>query len=246
VLAAFDAGINFFFVTADMHWPLYAELRRGLAQLVTRRRGIRDEIVVAAVAYATQPEFCWFPFAEVVDAIPGVKRLDVTVAGGAYGYELPRRLPQYREHLTSKHVGARAIGVSFHDRIAARRAVKRSTVDIAFARYNASHPGARTDIYPHLTRQYKTLLYGFTNTNGFVPKVGKLGLSRDFWQPAITDHYRFALTPPQVNGLLCSPDTPREVDALCRALEQGPLDEEEEQYLIDLAKLHEGRAALVR
>src|SRR5436190_890300 len=29
VLAAFDAGINFFFVTADMHWPGYENLREG-------------------------------------------------------------------------------------------------------------------------------------------------------------------------------------------------------------------------
>ena len=107
---------------------------------------------------------------------------------------------------------ARATGVSFHDRIAARHAVKKSTVDIVFVRYNAS----------------------------------ALGLSSDFWQPVVTDHYRFALTPHQVNGVLCSPDTPRQVDALCRAVEKGPLDAEEEQYLVDLATLAEGRAVLAQ
>ncbi len=44
--AAFEAGVNFFFVTADMHWPLYGPLRRGLRQLLARR-GVRDRIVVA-------------------------------------------------------------------------------------------------------------------------------------------------------------------------------------------------------
>ncbi len=28
VLAAWEAGINFFFLTADMHWPMYEPLRR--------------------------------------------------------------------------------------------------------------------------------------------------------------------------------------------------------------------------
>ena len=246
VLAAFDAGINFFFVTADMHWPLYEPLRRGLVQLLKRRRGIRDRIVVAAAAYATQPEFCWWPFREVLGAVPGLGRVDVTVAGGAYGYELHRRLPVYREHVRQEHVGARAIGVSFHDRKAARDAVKASTVDIAFVRYNASHPGARKEIYPHISVRHKTLLYGFTSTDGFVAprRVRELGLANDFWRPAITDGYRFALTPPQVNGVLCSLSTPREVEALGRALEHGPLDAEEEQYLVDLAGLDQGRAVL--
>src|SRR5205823_1724956 len=34
--AAFDAGINLFFLTADLHWPLYEGLRRGLEQLFAR------------------------------------------------------------------------------------------------------------------------------------------------------------------------------------------------------------------
>ncbi len=33
---------------------------------------------------------------------------------------------------------------------------------------------------------------------------------------------------------------------LCRAVEQGPLDAEEEQYLVDLASLDAGRAVLKR
>src|SRR6059058_6236261 len=49
VPAAFDAGINFFFVTADMHWPLYEPTRRGLADLLARGPGTRDRVVVAGV-----------------------------------------------------------------------------------------------------------------------------------------------------------------------------------------------------
>ena len=62
IAAAFEAGINFFFLTADMHWPLYEASRRGLEKLIRSRRGIRDQIVVAAASYVTQPEFCTMPF----------------------------------------------------------------------------------------------------------------------------------------------------------------------------------------
>src|SRR5262245_41219293 len=78
---AFDAGINFFFVSTDLHWPRYDAARAGLARLLDRVS--RDHIVVAAVCYVTQPEFCREPFRELLSAVPGLGTLDVLVAGGA-------------------------------------------------------------------------------------------------------------------------------------------------------------------
>ena len=99
VPAAFDAGINFFLLTADMHWPVYEPTRRGLADLLRRGGGIRDDIVVAAVSYVAQPEFCHLPFREVLDAIPALGRLDVTLAGavGAHDFRRAREVLQARE-----------------------------------------------------------------------------------------------------------------------------------------------------
>src|SRR5262245_45129818 len=94
--AAFDAGINFFFLSADMHWPRYDAARTGLAQLLSRAP--RDQIVVAAASYVTQPEFCSEPFREVLAAVPGLRAIDVLVAGGAYATELADRLPVYLGH----------------------------------------------------------------------------------------------------------------------------------------------------
>ena len=37
ISAAFEAGINCFLLTADMHWPLYREARRGLKDLFATR-----------------------------------------------------------------------------------------------------------------------------------------------------------------------------------------------------------------
>src|SRR5438045_803750 len=88
--AAFEAGVNFFFVTADMHWPAYAETRRGLGRLLDGKRAARDAIVVAAAAYVTQPVFMWAPFSEVLEEVPSLERIDLTIAGGCYRpeYEL--------------------------------------------------------------------------------------------------------------------------------------------------------------
>ncbi len=243
--AAFDAGINFFFLTADMHWPLYRQTRRGLQQLLARGRGIREQIVVAAVCYPTQPEFCSMPFEELLEAIPGLDRLDVLIAGGAYAGEFAARLPVYQEHRRTGFVGCRAIGATFHDRQAARRALAENGVEIAFVRYNPGHAGARQDLFPHLTSPTSPLLFGFKSTFGYVrpEQMTALGLRAEvYWHPEITDHYRFALSRPELDGLLIAPRTPREIATLAEALEKGPLDEEEQTYLMHVALVAQGQA----
>lgn len=245
---AFDLGVNFFFVSADMHWPLYEGTRRGLADLLARGRGIRDQIVVAGVCYPTQPEFCAMPFRELVDAVPRLKRLDVLLAGGAYGHEVGRRLSVYEEHRKSGYLGNRAIGASFHDREAAASAVHDRRVDIAFIRYNADHSGASHDVFPRVPEHPRPLLFNFKSTSGYVPpeRMTELGLAAPrYWQPAVTDHYRFALARPQLDGLLTSQRSPEEVQGLAAALERGPLTEEEESYLLDVASVARGDARVV-
>ena len=215
--------------------------------MLARGRGIRDQIVVAAVCYATQPEFCSKPFEELLGEIPRLERLDVLIAGGANAGEFAARLRVYKEHRRSGSAGCRAIGATFHDRQAARRAVVENAVDIAFVRYNPGHAGARRDLFPHLGQPVSTLLFGFKSTFGYVrpEQMTALGLSGDvYWHPEVTDHYRFALSRPELDGLLIAPATPDEVAALAGALEKGPLDEEEEIHLMHTALAAQGRARI--
>lgn len=246
VLAAYDAGVNFFFVTCDMHWPLYESLRQGLTRLLARGGDIRDRIVVAGVTYVAQPPFLKYPFTEMSDAIPGLDRVDVLVAGGAYQPDTLPRLHILAGNRDEAWAGARAIGASFHDRDAARYAIAGDLLDIAFIRYNAGHPGAINDVFPYLERPHRALVYGFKSASGHVEpaKLADLGVPADLWRPDVFDHYRFALTRPQMNGILCSPSTPAEVRELVEALEQGALSEADEQYLIKLALLASGDAEI--
>jgi len=248
VSAAFDAGVNFFFLSADMHWPLYEPLRQGLKDLLRRGRGIREKIVIGAACYPAQPDFCRYPFQEVLDAVPEFKRLDVLIAGGAYSRDFPERLPVYEQHRRTNFAGARAIGTSFHDRPTALAAINERLVDIAFIRYNPGHPGARHDLFPHIVSVPRPLVFNFKSTLGYVPPdlQAELGLPGDeYWQPTITDYYRFALTRPELDGLLVAPATPVELAGLVAALELGPLDDEEEQFLLNLALVARGGARVV-
>ena len=64
--ACFDAGVNFFFVSCDLHWPLYDGLRRGLEMLLARGGGIRDDIVIATASYISQTAFGGSGFYELL------------------------------------------------------------------------------------------------------------------------------------------------------------------------------------
>jgi hypothetical protein len=245
VPAAYDAGINFFFVTADMHWPLYEGTRRGLAMLLERKPSVRDSIVVGVASYVTQPEFMWMPFEEVRMELPGLDRIDLTIAGGMYGYDVPRRLEVLKNHRLSTWVGSRAIGSTFHDRIACRHAVDEGVLDIAFVRFNPLHPGASVDLFPHVKprSERSTLLFNFKSTIGHFfeeSEYEKHGISTEFWRPHVTDYYRFALTEPALNGVLCALPNEKAVGELADALAKGPLDDEDRQYLLDLAALDHG------
>jgi hypothetical protein len=247
VPAAFDAGIIFFFVTADMHWPHYEALRRGLAMLFARGGGVRDAVVVGAVSYVAQPEFCYGPFHEVVQEVPGLDRVDVTIAGGAYPRDLTERLVAYRQHRQGGLPGVRGTGASFHDRVAARDAVVEQLVDLAFVRYNVAHRGAEDDLFPALPAERRALVYCFKSTTGRLDEAARqrLGLTANDWAPRVVDHYRFVLGRPEIDGLLCALGAERHVAELDEALAEGPLDEDDLQYMRDLGDLAAGRARLV-
>ncbi|MEM6795174.1 MAG: hypothetical protein AAF725_14440 [Acidobacteriota bacterium] len=245
VPAAFDAGINFFFITADMHWPLYEKTRRGLIKLFARGGGVRDDVVVAVVCYVTQPEFCIAPFSEVLDVVPGLDRVDVAVAGGAYAHEIGSRLSVYHSrHRRERLFGRSALGTTFHDRKAALLVVNNRLIDIGFIRYNAGHPGARAEVFPFLDADKRAPLYNFKSVGGYVDPMyfSQLGFDEDFWQPKVTDHYRFVLSRPEIDGILCAPTEVHMVQELADAMDEGPLDEEEEQFLIDLASTARSKA----
>lgn len=241
--AAFEAGINFFFVTADMHWPLYEATRRGLRMLLDGNPQARDAIVIGVVSYVTQPEFCWAPFLEVLQELAPLQRIDVTIAGGCYGHEVGARARIYAAHRELEHAGARAIGATFHDRLAAREQLDAEAFDIAFVRYNPGHPGARRDVFPHVRSRAdgrRALLFNFNSTLSWITDedhYAAIGVEADNWRPHATDYYRFALTEPALDGLLCGLPNARAVRELADALAEGPLDDEDHQYLLDLAEL---------
>jgi hypothetical protein len=155
------------------------------------------------------------------------------------------RREQYARHRID--LGARAFGVSFHEReLAAKVIGTPGGADISFVRYNPVHRGAEKDLFPHIRDHAPQLVFNFKSTYGHLVEADyvALGVSPEHWRPPLTEYYRYALARPELDGLLCSFGTLEHVEAMAKAIASGPLTEEETSYLSDLADLATGEARL--
>ena len=131
----------------------------------------------------------------------------------------------------------RALGVSIHDRPRAGRLAEYSPLDLLMIRYNAAHPGAEQDVFPHLaSRQPAVVAYTAKSwTKLLRPPRGWKG------PPATAgDCYRFCLTSPHVDVVLSASGTAERLRENLRALEKGPLSAEDMARMRDLGRAVHG------
>ncbi len=122
----------------------------------------------------------------------------------------------------------RALGVSIHDRERAGRLAEDSPLDLLMIRYNAAHSGAERDVFPHLARR-RPAIVAYTATSWT-----KLLRAPRGWKgpvPTAGDCYRFCLTSPHVDVVLCAPGTAERLRENLRALEKGPLSQDEMSFM---------------
>lgn len=133
----------------------------------------------------------------------------------------------------------RALGTSIHDRVRAGRLAEDSVFDLFMLRYNAAHPGAERDVFPHLgTRNPAVVAYTGTSWGQLLRKPRKElppWPGRDVGAPVppLTAAlcYRFQLQSPHVHLALTGPANRAQLDANLRALSDGPLTPEEEAWI---------------
>jgi len=130
----------------------------------------------------------------------------------------------------------RAIGCSIHDRPRAGKLAADSAVDLLMIRYNAAHPGAEREIFPHVKEKAPSILaYTATSWRRLLKRPSG-------WDgPVMTagDCYRFQLSSPHVDVALTGPGSRAELESNLAALEKGPLTEEESGWMRDFGhKVH--------
>lgn len=229
VRAAMDRGVNLFLWTMRAK-GLGAPLREAL-------KGRRDQ--VAVVGFATLGLFGWSVrrAAEGLLRELGTDHLDVLQLGWL-GVTSALTSATERELVALRDSGkVRAIGVSIHDRPRAGRLAESSPLDLLMIRYNAAHPGAERDIFPHVhDRKPSILAYTATSWR-------RLLKAPSGWDgPPMTagDCYRFQLSSPHVDLALMGPANRAQLDANLAALEKGPLTGEEQRWMRDFGRAVHG------
>jgi aryl-alcohol dehydrogenase-like predicted oxidoreductase len=115
------------------------------------------------------------------------------------------------------------IGASIHDRPRAGRLAADSILDAFMLRYNAKHPGAERDVFPHTGARNPTIFaYTATSWRQLITPIDGLG------EPLTPGQcYRFCLSSPHVHAVWTGPKDRDQLDANLDALALGPLGEEE-------------------
>jgi aryl-alcohol dehydrogenase-like predicted oxidoreductase len=131
----------------------------------------------------------------------------------------------------------RAIGVSIHDRPRAGKLAEDSPLDVLMIRYNAAHPGAEADIFPHLAKRQPTVV-AYTATAWRKLLKAPAGWSGPVMSAG--DCYRFCLSSPHVDLALCGPANTAQLDENLDALERGPLTDEESRWMRDFGRAAHG------
>jgi len=133
----------------------------------------------------------------------------------------------------------RALGTSIHDRVRAGHLIADSPIDVFMLRYNAAHPGAERDCFPHLHHR-KPAVVAYTATSW--RKL--LSPPRGWDGPTMTagDCYRFCLSSPHVDLTLTGPANVAQLRASLDAVEKGPLAPAELAWMRRYGALVSGHA----
>jgi aryl-alcohol dehydrogenase-like predicted oxidoreductase len=215
---AYDHGINYFY-WGSVRRPGFGQGIRRLA-----RRG-RENLVVALQSYARWP--AWLLRRNVES---GLRSLDLEYADvlilGWYNRRPPTAI--LNAALELRAAGRiRYLMLSSHQRRLVPRLAEEDLIDLFMVRYNAAHRGAEREVFPELPGDARRPgICAYTATRWGTLLDGRRTPAGEP-VPRASDCYRFCLTHPAVDLVLCGPANTEQVREACTALEKGPLNADE-------------------
>jgi predicted aldo/keto reductase-like oxidoreductase len=223
-LEAFDRGVNYFY------WGSIR--RREMADAIREiaRGGRRDDLVCMLQSYSRVGPLLTM-FVERGLRRLGLERTDALLLGW---HNKPPSRGVLDAALALKERGLVAhIGLSTHHRRLLPTLLDDPTFDIWHFRYNAVHRGAEREIFPCLEHREVTQRPGIVTytTTRWGDLCNPAKTPPGDRTPTGTDCYRFSLSRPEVDLCLAGPDNPEHMKQALAALEMGPMDAGELEWM---------------
>jgi aryl-alcohol dehydrogenase-like predicted oxidoreductase len=124
----------------------------------------------------------------------------------------------------------KAVAISCHDRRYAGQLAASGDLDVVMVRYNAAHPGAEQDVFPHVSaRGVGVVSYTATRWTYLLRRPKGWPAA----EPVATagQCYRFVLSNPHVDVVLTAPRSERELLENLKEVARGPLPEDEMTFM---------------
>ncbi|HTV55126.1 MAG TPA: aldo/keto reductase [Terriglobia bacterium] len=222
---AFERGLNLFYWGA-LRAPVFprpADFGRSLKRIAHRDR---ERVVTVVQSYARSP----LRMARSIER--GLRELGLDYTDllllGWWNFPPPERLLDAASDLVHQEK-ARYIMISCHNRPNFPILARDLRVSLLMIRYNAAHPGAEDDVFPHLPRErpgivaYTSTSWGQLLNPALTPKGERV--------PTAADCYRFVLSNPFVDACYTGARTGLELDGAIRALDLGSMNDEELSWM---------------
>jgi aryl-alcohol dehydrogenase-like predicted oxidoreductase len=218
---AVEQGINYLY-WGSIRRPAFGRAIRSVAR--------RDRMgVVLTVQSYSRVAALMAPSIEIALRRAGIDYFDFLLLGMWNRPPFPA-LVEAAQRLKERGV-VRHLMMSTHNRPSLQdhfRAFERgeSPFDVFMLRYNAVHRGAEQDVFPHLPASRRPGILAYTATRwGHLCDPAKMPSGEA--PPPARDCYRFALSHPAVDMVLCGPRDRAQMQEALRALDAGPLAPDE-------------------
>jgi len=219
---AFERGVNY------IYWGSrrLASFGEGLKRLHAHR----DRIVLVIQSYTRVAGMMAGSLERALKTLR-FGHTDVLLLG-MWNKPVPPRILDAARRLRERGL-VRFLAVSTHQRTLVPQIAAGSDFDVVHFRYNAAHPGAEKDIFPHLPASNRSGMVSFTATSwgqllGKSPfYLGGRPLPKNERIPSATDCYRYVLSRPEVDVCLSGPANAAQLDQALDALRRGPMSEDE-------------------
>lgn len=218
---AFDHGVNYFY-WGSFRRPAFGRAMRNLS------RRYREKIVLTVQSYSRVPALLR-PSIDVALSRTRVDYFDVLLLGMRNDEPAEAYIEAFEGLREAGKV--RFLALSTHNRpllpsLFEPYRAGRSPYEIFMLRYNAVHRGAEKDVFPFVPDEPRPGMIAYTATRWgdlLDPKKMPAGET----PPTASDCYRFALSHPAVDLVLCGPADRAQLLEGLRTLERGPLEADE-------------------